>query len=164
MPDSQPHPLDPHPLDIVDKMIRRGIDVVIVGGHAVNFHGYLRATEDVDVIFRRTPDSEQQLFELLSEIDAYWITDEIDQVTGLEKTSPVTLEYVQRTRLMMLGSRLGWIDLFDFIPGLPEEPLDELFASSTQMQDRSFVNLDWLKRMKRASGRPQDLLDLENLP
>jgi hypothetical protein len=26
-----------------------------------------------------------------------------------------------------------------------------------------FASLEWLRRMKRAAGRPKDLLDLENL-
>ena len=27
-----------------------------------------------------------------------------------------------------------------------------------------YASLEWLRRMKKASGRPQDLIDLENLP
>lgn len=64
----------------------------------------------------------------------------------------------------MLGTDLGFLDLFDFVPSMPEVPLDELFATVIQRQGRPFANLQWIRRMKKAAGRPQDLLNLENLP
>ena len=32
-------------------------EFLIIGGHAVAFHGYLRATDDLDVFFRNTPEN-----------------------------------------------------------------------------------------------------------
>jgi hypothetical protein len=153
-----------HPLGLVDQFIERGMQLVVVGGHAVNFHGYLRATEDVDIVFKRTSETEQTLLQTLQENGAYWIGDDIDAKTGLESVHPVTMSYIQNTRLMMLGSNAGWLDLFDFIPGMPNEPLDDLFATAVYAEGRPFASLDWIKRMKRVAGRPQDQLDLDNLP
>ena len=31
------------------------VPFVVIGGHAVNYHGFIRATEDVDIVFLRTP-------------------------------------------------------------------------------------------------------------
>jgi hypothetical protein len=152
------------PLAIVDQLVDAGVRLVVIGGHAVNFHGYLRATEDVDIVFERTVASEQALTKVLQEAGAYWISDEIDPRTGVEKTIPVTIDYVHRTHLMMLGSEYGYVDLFDFVPGCPGQPLDDLFASATVLDRRPFVSLAWLKRMKRAANRPQDQIDLEHLP
>ena len=92
------------PLIIVDRLLVRGVRLVVIGGHAVNFYGYIRATEDVDIVFERTNETEQILFEELSKIDAYWITNDIDPQTGIESPSPVTLKYIQRTNMMMLGT------------------------------------------------------------
>ena len=47
-----------HPVDVLRD---HDVDVVVVDGHGVAFHGYPRATEDVDIVSRRTPANEQAL-------------------------------------------------------------------------------------------------------
>lgn len=34
-----------------------GVELVIVGGYAVAFHGYVRVTKDLDILFRNTPEN-----------------------------------------------------------------------------------------------------------
>ncbi len=152
------------PLDIAQRLVDAGVPSIIIGGHAVNFHGYPRSTQDVDIIYQRTPDSMRALLEVLTELDAYWISDEIDSSTGIEKIMPVTVDYIEREHMMMLGTKLGYVDLFDFIPGLPAESLTDLFSSASSSGSLKFANLHWLRRMKASAGRPQDLIDLANLP
>ena len=152
------------PLNIARRLIDAGIPSIIIGGHAVNFHGYPRSTQDVDIIYQRTPDSMSALHEVLTELDAYWISDEIDSSTGIEKVMPVTVDYIQREHMMMLGTKLGYVDLFDFIPGMPTQPLADIFSSASSSGSLKFANLYWLRRMKVSAGRPQDLIDLANLP
>jgi len=152
------------PLDIAQRLVDAGVPSIIIGGHAVNFHGYPRSTQDVDIIFQRTPDSMSALLEVLTELAAYWISDEIDLSTGIEKAMPVTADYIQREHMMMLGTKLGYVDLFDFIPGMPTESLTDLFSSAQSSGTLKFANLHWLRRMKASAGRPQDMIDLANLP
>lgn len=152
------------PFELVEALSKRGVTYAIIGGHAVNFHGYLRSTEDIDIVFLRNAASEVALYESLAELNAFWIADEVDPATGLEKTSPVTLEYVKTHSLMMLGTRAGYVDLFDFLPGLSQAELGNFFASAVESQGRRFASLAWLKKLKQASNRPQDRIDLEKLP
>ncbi len=152
------------PFDFADYLHERGVAVVIIGGHAVNFHGFVRTTEDIDFVFNRDAHTEQQLYETLRDWEAFWISDEIDAVTGIEKIFPVTLEYIRSHRFLMLGTVAGYVDFFDFIPGFPDASLDDLFATAHVVGKHRFASLEWLKRMKRAAGRAQDQLDLENLP
>ncbi len=154
----------PEALDLVDARQSGGVPVVIAGGHAVNFHGYLRATEDIDLIFRRVAGVDESLLRILGDWDAYWISDNIDPTTGLEITVPVSLDYIRSNHFLMLGTSAGYVDLFDFIPGLPDVSFDELFATAEVSGQRRFASLEWLKKMKRAAGRPQDQIDLEHLP
>jgi len=153
-----------NPFDFVRRLAAEEVHLVVIGGHAVNYHGYPRSTQDIDLIFSRTPASEVAVANVLSEFEAFWISDEIDPATGIEKTVPVTLSYVRSHRLMMLGSHAGFIDIFDFIPGLPNHPLDDLLATASVAQGIPFASLPWLRRIKQASGRPRDQLDLDNLP
>jgi len=67
-----------------------GIEFVIIGAHAVNFHGYVRLTEDIDVVWVRSQTAEQNLLAALKEIGAQYISETIDPATGIERSSPVT--------------------------------------------------------------------------
>jgi hypothetical protein len=151
-------------VQIFDVLARRNVPFVIVGGHAVNFHGYGRATEDTDIVWVRSPEAEQALLAALTEMDAQYIGTEIDPATGLERTYPVTLAFVQSSRLMMLWTKYGFLDLFDYVPGSPAQDVAELLATSVVANGRRYASLAALRRMKRAAARPKDLLDLENLP
>ena len=42
-------------LKSVDTLLRHDVPLVIIGGHAVITHGHVRATQDIDVIYQRTP-------------------------------------------------------------------------------------------------------------
>ena len=152
------------PFQLIDVLLKHNVPIVIIGGHAVTYHGYVRATEDVDVVLSRTAESEQALLAALTEVNAHWIGDEIDPATGLERVFPVSMSYVHGARLMMLTTDLGYLDIFDFIPGFPGHSVSELFDSAVETDGRRFASLAWLRKMKAATGRAKDRLDLDNLP
>jgi hypothetical protein len=151
-------------LKMLDTLARHGVPFVVIGGHAVTAHGYIRATEDVDVVWLRSPESEENLFRALTELDAKYIGNDIDPATGIEREHPITPSFLHASRLMMLITKHGFLDLFDYVPGLPHEDVGQLIATGMDVGDLKFASLDALRRMKRASGRTKDLLDLDNLP
>jgi hypothetical protein len=154
--------LQPHN-ELLRLLERHGVPFVVIGGHAVSFHGHVRATEDLDVVWLRSTSAEAALLAALREAHAQWISDEIDPATRLEKTVDVNVAYVRSQRLMMLVTDYGFLDLFDYVPGCPDADVREVFDQSIVAQGIRYVSLPWLKQMKRAAGRPQDLSDLENL-
>jgi hypothetical protein len=149
---------------ILETLRRHGIPFVIVGGHAVNFHGFRRGTEDVDVVWFRSAENEQKLLAALTELNACYIVKEIDPATGLERTVPVSLPYIRAYHLMMLFTSFGFLDLFDYVPGFPDEDVQNLMTSSIESDGFRFVSLAWLRQMKEAAGRTKDKTDLDNLP
>jgi hypothetical protein len=70
---------------LINALVRHKVPFVIIGGHAVNYHGHQRGTQDVDAIWLRAPDSEAALLNALREVNACWISNEIDPSTRLEK-------------------------------------------------------------------------------
>lgn len=58
-----------------------------------------------------------------------------------EKTYPVTLAFIQASRLMMLWTRRGFLDLFDYVPGFPQEDPATLLAGSIEGGDLRYVSL-----------------------
>jgi hypothetical protein len=151
-------------LRVLEVLGRHGVPFVVIGGHAVNFHGSLRATEDTDVIWIRSPEAEAHLLRALQELDAQFIGDELDPATGIERTHPVSAGFVRAEPLMMLCTTAGFLDLFDHVPGFPDEPVATVWETAVELDGVRFASLQWLRRMKQAAGRPKDLLDLENLP
>ena len=158
-------PSDPtDPLAIFRVLTRAGVPFLIIGGHAVSFHGYVRTTEDADVIFQRTPATEAALLRVLESIHACWVSNDRDPQTGLERLVPVSLSYLKAQPLMMLSTDLGFLDLYDYVPGFPETPVEEIFADSIAWDELRFVSLRWLRRLKERAARYRDLDDLEHLP
>jgi hypothetical protein len=149
----------------LDVLRRHDVPFTIIGGHAVVFHGHIRATEDVDVVWLRTPESELALTAALIELNARYIGEEIDPATGIERMHPVNLSFVQANHLMMLWTDVGgFLDLFDYIPGHPQADVTELLSTSVEQAGLHFASLAWLRKMKHSAARQKDLLDLENLP
>jgi hypothetical protein len=149
---------------VFEVLTRHGVPFLVIGGHAVSFHGYVRATENTDVLWMRSPESERGLLAALEELNAEFIGQEIDPATGIERTYPVTASFIRAQSLMMLCTNAGFLDLFDYVPGYQGEAVASLFESSREVEGIRFVSLEWLRRLKAAAGRPKDLLDLENLP
>jgi hypothetical protein len=154
-----------NPLLVLDHLCKYDVPLVVIGGYAVTFHGYVRATEDVDIVFVRSDSSELALLKALDEINACWIGNELDPATGIESLVRVNDAYIRSTRLMMLITDLGFLDIFDYVPGCPEVSVEELLSASVQHPaGYRFASLKLLRQMKIASGRAKDLLDLEMLP
>lgn len=153
----------PDPL-LFDVLSRHAVPFVVIGGHAVNVHGYVRATEDTDVLWIRTLATEAGLLRALEEIDARYIGNEIDPTTGIERTHPVSASFIRSQNLMMLCTSAGFVDLFDYVPGCPDVAVATVLESAIDVCGIRFASLEWLKRMKLAAGRPKDLIDLDNLP
>ena len=148
---------------ILETLKNYKVPFVVIGGYAVNFHGYVRATEDCDIIFLRNSKSEAALFNALNELAACRIGKKIDPKTKLEELIPVDESFIRITNLMMLHTKHGYIDIFDDIPGFPGKNPELLFKDSEKFKGINFVSLKWLKILKKASGRPRDIEDIKNL-
>jgi hypothetical protein len=55
------------------------VDYVVVGGVALNLHGLVRATEDLDIFVRPDPDNIRRLRDALRRV---WNDPDIDQITA----------------------------------------------------------------------------------
>ena len=112
-------------LRLLEVLARHGVRFVVIGGHAVNFHGSIRATEDTDILWIRSPGMKTNLLLALTELDARFIGTEIAPApaTGIEQLHPVSASFVRSRRLIMLCTTAGFLDLFDCVPGIPDEPV-----------------------------------------
>jgi hypothetical protein len=152
---------DERPLDaerVFETLDAHRVEYVVVGGIAVQAHGHVRMTNDVDLIPSPTPANLERLAQALNELDARVLN------PGSEHL-PIDARMLPRATLWQLSTRLGDIDVLHDAPGA---------APFAQLRERSLVialgehaipiaGRDDLIRMKRAAGRPVDLADIAAL-
>ena len=151
---------------IVGALNAAGVRYLVAGGLAVNAHGYLRFTKDVDLVLSLDRDNILRALTALSAL-------------GYAPTIPVTAEQfadpkVRRSWIQEKNMRVFqlWsdhhretpIDLFveepfDFI----EEDSQALVKQLSGAGEVRFVSLRSLIRMKETADRPQDRIDVEHL-
>jgi hypothetical protein len=128
-----------------------GIKYLIVGGVAVGLYAEPRYTKDIDVAVILEPPQHEALFALLTAFGA--------------PTHLVTPEdFLQDDFVFYFGAPPWRVDILTSIPGVD---LRQAFESRTRLSlgnvEANIISLEWLITAKRASGRPQDLLDAQNL-
>jgi hypothetical protein len=157
---------DETPLDaerILSALAEHHVDYVIVGGLAVQTHGHVRTTVDVDVYPRPEPRNLQRLADALNELDARTLNpgSEAIAIDG----AMIDGAMLPRATLWQFETRHGAIDVIHDAPGAP--PYDELRARALEIElgeiRLAVASRDDLISMKRASGRSVDLEDLAAL-
>lgn len=139
---------------------------LVAGGLAVNAHGYLRFTKDIDIVIQLEPANTKRAMAALKNL-------------GFAPTAPVDAEQFadpdQRSdwiRNKNMKVFQLWSDEHSETPidVFVDEPFifDEEFERSLTKPlygdiEVRFVSLPTLIRMKEAVGRPQDIVDLDYL-
>lgn len=129
------------------------VEFLIVGGLAATVHGSARMTQDIDVVYSRSPENVRRLVEALAPFAPYLR----GAPTGLpfEWAASTVLRGLNFT----LTTRLGDIDLLGEITG--GGTYEELEGSTLGVEIFGHrcrcLDLDTLIRVKRAAGRPRDL-------
>ena len=137
-------------LDLLRALAREEVDYVLIGGVALNLHGIVRATEDVDLFIRPTEDNVGRLKRALRSL---WNDPEIDQisVTDLAGDYP-TIRYgsPDETLLIDLLARLGSAFGFDDL---------EIQTAMVEGVPVRLATPATLYRMKKDTVRPIDHAD-----
>ena len=124
---------------------------LVIGGYAVALHGYPRYTKDIDIWIEMSPVNAANMVKALEQF-------------GFGSLGLQTSDFLEPDQIIQLGYPPNRIDLMTTPPGVEFE---SCYASRIAIQldevSVNFIDLDNLKRNKRAAGRLQDLADLENL-
>lgn len=124
---------------------------LVIGGYAVAAHGHPRYTKDLDIWIEMTPANAEAMVRALYQF-------------GFSSLGLQPSDFLTPDQIIQLGYPPSRIDLITTPPGVDFETC---YASRVTVEidgvPVSFIGLDDLKRSKKASGRLQDLADLENL-
>ena len=129
-----------------------GVEYLLIGGWAVGYHGYPRATDDLDVWIAMSPANAARVVKVLREF-------------GFDVPELAADLFLQEDRIVRMGVEPVRIEISTTISGVHfNECYRERLETMLNGEPVSLIQLSDLKINKAASGRAKDLADLDNLP
>ena len=149
-----------HPRELFQALARHGVEYVTVGGVAIQAHGAQRFTRDLDVVIATSKDNMDRLAAALSEVDARILGPD-----GRRSRSTPNAPMLASGDQWHLVTSFGRLDLLTLPMHLGSFADVRARAYDVPLGDVTvpIAHRDDLLRMKRASGRPQDLEDVRLL-
>jgi hypothetical protein len=148
---------------ILAELDRADVEFLVIGGVAVGFHGYVRATKDVDIVPAPDAQNLRRLARVLDTLDAE--VEGADDFEEGELPDPLDPDALALGGNWVLRTRLGRFDIMQWIgndplweklsPGAIEADIDGLSIK--------IVSYRGLVELKEGAGRPEDLADLQRL-
>jgi len=123
----------------------------VVGGYAVAFYGHPRYTKDLDVWIWLEKENAQKIIDVLQDF-------------GFASLQFSKEDFLNPDNIIQLGQPPNRIDILTGLSGVNFEDCYKMKNVITITDlEVNFIDLENLKKNKKASGRFQDLADLENL-
>lgn len=139
--------------DLLVELCDAGAAFVVVGGHAVAFHGHPRATKDLGVLVRPDAANAARVYKALADFGA-----------PLDSIEVEASDFATYDGVLQIGLPPRRIDILNRATGIT---FDEAVASgeSFQLDGRAIpvIGLEALLKNKLAAGRDQDRADVKAL-
>lgn len=135
---------------------QNNVRMLMVGGGAVNFHGYQRHSADVDFWIDTTQDNFEKLIKVFNEM-GYEIREFPKEV--IKRTQNISIKFLPIDLNLELITRFSINKLFNEAYNESEEVT---VKGQTFLRWR-VLSLEDLITSKIKSGRPKDLLDIQQL-
>jgi hypothetical protein len=146
---------------LLEALQEEGVRFVVIGGVAVGAHGYVRGTEDLDLVPDPDPDNLAHLTEALTKLEATLPT------VAERRFNPATdASVIRRGGNVTAMTRFGGLDIVQRAQGVPSysQLIDDAVESELLGIPVLICSLTRLREMKLAQDREQDRADLANLP
>lgn len=150
---SEPLPANEDFVDIVRCLTAARCEFVVVGAYALAAHGVVRATGDLDVLVRATPENAPRLMHALRAFGA-----------PIEMHGVRESDFHRPGQVYQMGLPPRRIDVLTQISGVTfDDAVAAPVVGHVGGESVPCIGLDALLRNKRASGRPKDLGDVAAL-
>ncbi len=144
---------------LLHRLTEAAVDFVIVGGVAVVLQASPRFTRDLDICYATGQENLRRLAGVLVDLGA--------TLRGVDEDLPFVPDErtLQQTQILTLSTTEGDIDLLVDPDGSPGYAALRHSADHMDLDGLTVAvaSIDDMIAMKRAAGRPQDLVDLESL-
>jgi hypothetical protein len=129
----------------------QSVKALIVGGYAVAFHAKPRFTKDIDLLVEPSADNAQRLLRALSDF-------------GFGAVDLAVDDFTTPGRVVQLGNAPNRVDLMTAIDGVSfADAWTGRVSGRFGAVPVFYIGKAELVRNKRATGRAQDLADVESL-
>ena len=137
--------------DLLAEFNARQVEFVLVGAHAFAAHGHVRATQDLDIWVRPSPENAKRVIESLRAFGA-----PLHDLTENDLSTPGVV--------FQIGVEPIRIDILTAIDGVGfDQPWLDRVTLKFLDQPVSVLSKNHLIKNKLATGRTQDLADVEAL-
>jgi hypothetical protein len=144
--------LPPDFKDFLKLLNSRQVEYLLIGGYAVSYYGYPRATGDMDVWIAINPENAVKIVEVLQEF-------------GFNVPNLSVELFLQENKVIRMGNPPLRLEILTTISGVKfADCFQEKVTTKIDDIEVNLISLKHLKLNKKASGRFKDLNDLENLP
>jgi hypothetical protein len=131
--------------DILVELHNAGAHFVVLGGHAVAFHGHPRATKDLDVLVEANPDNAKRVYAALAAFGAPLSAFEV----GVE-------DFASYDGVLQLGVPPRRIDIINRADGITfAEAIADGESFNLEGREIPVIGRSALIKNKRAAGRPK---------
>ena len=128
------------------------VEYLLIGGYAVAYHGYPRATGDMDIWVAMNPGNARRIVAVLRQF-------------GFDVPQLSTDTFLAERKVVRMGVPPIRIEIMTTVSGVSfAECYADRVVAELDGVAVNLIGLEDLKRNKKASGRHKDLNDLENLP
>ena len=143
--------LDPNFADFLNSLNAHGVEYLVIGGYAVGYHGFVRATGDLDIFVRRSQPNVENLLTAFKDF-------------GCDSPELTTNLLLEAGRIVRLGVPPLRLEVMNEISGVSFDQcyphrVEETIAGVKV----NFMDLENLLRNKQAAARPKDLSDVAAL-
>ena len=129
----------------------REVEYVIIGAHALAFHGAPRFTGDLDVLVKPTEENGRRLLAAIADF-------------GFPTTPLTPLDIVAGRKVLEMGVAPVQIHVMSAIDGVTwDEVWRDRESCAFGGRTVAFIGRETFLRNKRAAGRPKDLADIDAL-
>jgi hypothetical protein len=143
--------LPPDFKDFLKLLNEEKVEYLLVGGYAVGFHGYPRATKDMDIWVAVSPENAERLVRVFCRF-------------GFSQKIFSPASFLNEKKVIEIGIEPFRIDVIMSISGVS---FSECYAQKVEYLYEgipiNLIDLEHLKSNKRAAGRLRDLADVEEL-
>jgi len=144
--------LPPDFKEFLNLLKSKNIRYLLIGGYAVGYHGYPRATNDMDIWIAIDPKTAEQMVLALKDF-------------GFDIPQLSKKLFLKKNSIVRIGIAPMRIEIFTTISGVNfEDCFQQKIVDEIDGIEVNIISLKQLKLNKQASGRHRDLDDIENLP
>jgi len=138
---------------LLEKLINAGVEFIIIGGYAVNYHGYNRTTGDLDLWIK--PDNDNRDI-LLTVLDRFGFDNKsLEKLHNTDFSQPFVFNFWERPHKVDILTKISGVSF--------KEAYESRIVENFEGLSIPFLDFNHLILSKMATNRLRDQADVEEL-